>query len=78
MWFNSGIHRTVSREPTAIKATVHHSRAGLTSVRTGSAEQGPPHIRGPIHGVLVLGKKKISKNSSKHREQTSQESITDN
>jgi hypothetical protein len=65
------------------------SRAGLTSVRTGSAEQRSPHIRGPTHGkklfskfctgVLVFGKKKkLSKNGSRHREQTSQESITDN
>jgi hypothetical protein len=29
-------------------------------------------------GVLAFAKKKLSKNSSKHREQTSQESIADN
>jgi hypothetical protein len=57
------------------RKTLADGRAGLTSVRTGSAEQGRPHIRGPhtwqnflskfSTGVLVFGKKNYAKTAQK-------------
>jgi hypothetical protein len=93
-WINCHVHEQRENGIPAAFAMARiksHNRVRILSilkVRTGSAEQGPHTLGAPTHGkkflskfrtgVLVFGKKKLSKNSSKHREQTSQESITDN